>query len=76
APFENIVKNFLKRVFISYVTGRVLFCFPLAALNLIIDLILWLPMIHNERSRTIRWRLGWLPGGIPKACPYHPYVHF
>ncbi|KAI7905859.1 uncharacterized protein BX663DRAFT_558458 [Cokeromyces recurvatus] len=44
--------------------------------NLIIDPILWLPMTHSERSRTIRWRLGWLPGGIPKACPYHPHVHF
>ncbi|KAI7901586.1 uncharacterized protein BX663DRAFT_419526, partial [Cokeromyces recurvatus] len=36
----------------------------------------WLPMTYSERSRTIRWRLGWLPGGIPKACPYHPHVHF
>ncbi|KAI7904435.1 uncharacterized protein BX663DRAFT_530474 [Cokeromyces recurvatus] len=41
--------------------------------NLIIDPILWLPMTHSERSRTIRWRLGWLPRGIPKACPYHPH---
>ncbi|KAI7899770.1 uncharacterized protein BX663DRAFT_537910 [Cokeromyces recurvatus] len=44
--------------------------------NMIIDPILWLPMTHSERSRTIRWRLGWLPGGIPKVCPYHPHVHF
>ncbi|KAI7904529.1 uncharacterized protein BX663DRAFT_530093 [Cokeromyces recurvatus] len=44
--------------------------------NLIIDPILWLPMTHSERSRTIRWRLGWLPRGIPKACLYYPYVHF
>jgi hypothetical protein len=41
-----------------------------------IDPILWLPMSHSERSRTIRWRLGWLPGGIPKDCPYHPNTHF
>ncbi|KAG1552208.1 hypothetical protein G6F46_001215 [Rhizopus delemar] len=34
--------------------------------------ILWLPMTHEERSRCIRWRLGWLPGGAPKPCPYHP----
>ncbi|KAI7904655.1 uncharacterized protein BX663DRAFT_503098 [Cokeromyces recurvatus] len=33
-------------------------------------------MTHSEHSRIIRWRHGWLPGGIPKACPYHPYVHF
>ncbi|KAI7898058.1 uncharacterized protein BX663DRAFT_582676, partial [Cokeromyces recurvatus] len=44
--------------------------------NLIIDPILWLPMTYSERSRTIQWRLGWLPGGIPKACPFHPHVHF
>ncbi|KAI7907874.1 uncharacterized protein BX663DRAFT_492294, partial [Cokeromyces recurvatus] len=31
---------------------------------------------HSKRSRTIRWRLGWLPEGIPKAYPYHPYVLF
>ncbi|KAG1554489.1 hypothetical protein G6F47_011436 [Rhizopus delemar] len=29
-------------------------------------------MTHEERSRCIRWRLGWLPGGAPKSCPYHP----
>ncbi|KAI9323620.1 hypothetical protein BX666DRAFT_1843047, partial [Dichotomocladium elegans] len=22
-----------------------------------------------ERSRCIRWRLGWLPGGKPRSCP-------
>ncbi|KAG0750055.1 hypothetical protein G6F62_001504 [Rhizopus arrhizus] len=25
----------------------------------------------QERSRCIRWRLGWLPGGAPKSCPNH-----
>ncbi|KAG1167252.1 hypothetical protein G6F46_009020 [Rhizopus delemar] len=29
-------------------------------------------MLQAERSRTIRWRLGWLPGGILKPCIYHP----
>lgn len=29
-------------------------------------------MTHIERSRLIRWRLGWLPGGQPKPCIYHP----
>ncbi len=28
--------------------------------------ILWLPMTPVERSRLICWRLGWLPGGLPK----------
>lgn len=38
----------------------------------VIDPILWLPMTHIERSRLIRWRLGWLHGGLPKPCIYHP----
>ncbi|ORE02478.1 hypothetical protein BCV72DRAFT_317778 [Rhizopus microsporus var. microsporus] len=25
-----------------------------------------------QRSRCIRWRLGWLPGGKPRPCPKHP----
>ncbi|KAG1322633.1 hypothetical protein G6F62_010134 [Rhizopus arrhizus] len=37
-----------------------------------IDPILWLPMSNTERSRIVRWRLGWLPGGAPKPCIYHP----
>ncbi|EIE81601.1 hypothetical protein RO3G_06306 [Rhizopus delemar RA 99-880] len=36
------------------------------------DPILWLPMTHEERSRYIRWCLGWLPGGASKPCPRHP----
>ncbi|ORE06615.1 hypothetical protein BCV72DRAFT_328256 [Rhizopus microsporus var. microsporus] len=34
--------------------------------------ILWLPMSKSERSRCIRWRLGWLPGGKPRSCLKHP----
>lgn len=37
-----------------------------------IDPILWLPMTCSERSRVLRWRLGWLPGGKPKECIFHP----
>ncbi|KAG0733323.1 hypothetical protein G6F23_013460 [Rhizopus arrhizus] len=37
-----------------------------------LDPVLWLPMSKSERSRCIRWRLGWLPGGRYKACPRHP----
>ena len=40
-----------------------------------LDPILWLPMSNSERSRCIRWRLGWLPGGKPKPCPRHPAHH-
>ncbi|KAG0785673.1 hypothetical protein G6F21_009103 [Rhizopus arrhizus] len=42
--------------------------------NLGLDPILWLPMTYAERSRVIRWRLGWLPGGIPQPCIYHPNI--
>ncbi|KAG1471174.1 hypothetical protein G6F56_002274 [Rhizopus delemar] len=38
-----------------------------------VDPILWLPMTCSERSRVLRWRLGWLPGGKPKECIFHPY---
>lgn len=31
------------------------------------DPILWLPMTSRERSRLIRWRMGWLPGK-PQPC--------
>ncbi|PHZ13565.1 uncharacterized protein RHIMIDRAFT_236619 [Rhizopus microsporus ATCC 52813] len=37
-----------------------------------LDPILWLPMSKSERSRCIRWRLGWLPGSKPQTCPKHP----
>ncbi|KAG1537815.1 hypothetical protein G6F46_012598 [Rhizopus delemar] len=36
------------------------------------DPILWLPLSKSERSRCIRWRLGWLPSGKPRPCPKHP----
>ncbi|EPB88091.1 hypothetical protein HMPREF1544_05153 [Mucor circinelloides 1006PhL] len=37
-----------------------------------IDPILWLPMTQGERSRCLRWRLGWLPSGHSTFCPLHP----
>ncbi|KAG1476063.1 hypothetical protein G6F45_014077 [Rhizopus arrhizus] len=33
-------------------------------------------MSKSERSRCIRWRLGWLPGGRYKTCPRHPDQSF
>ncbi|CDH60968.1 hypothetical protein RO3G_09771 [Lichtheimia corymbifera JMRC:FSU:9682] len=27
-------------------------------------------MSKRERSRCVRWRLGWLPGGKPTKCPH------
>ncbi|CEP20197.1 hypothetical protein [Parasitella parasitica] len=37
-----------------------------------VDPILWLSMTCSERSRVVRWRLGWLPGGKPKEYILHP----
>ncbi|ORE11537.1 hypothetical protein BCV72DRAFT_324440 [Rhizopus microsporus var. microsporus] len=37
-----------------------------------LDPILWMPISKSERSRCIRWRLSWLPGGKPRPCPKHP----
>lgn len=37
-----------------------------------VDPSLWLPMTCSERSRVLRWRLGWLSGGKPKECTLHP----
>ncbi|KAI9266811.1 hypothetical protein BDA99DRAFT_421021, partial [Phascolomyces articulosus] len=44
--------------------GLLALCRP----KLILDPILWIPMTRKERSRCIRWRMGWLPGGLPKPC--------
>lgn len=32
-----------------------------------VDPIFWLPMTNHERSRLLRWRMGWLPGR-PITC--------
>ncbi|KAI9309764.1 hypothetical protein BX666DRAFT_1873113, partial [Dichotomocladium elegans] len=37
-----------------------------------LDPILWLPMTREERSRCLRWRLGWLPSGNTTYCIRHP----
>jgi hypothetical protein len=31
-------------------------------------------MTYAERSRIIRWRLGWLPDSISQPCIHHPNV--
>ncbi|KAI9258359.1 hypothetical protein EDC94DRAFT_613525 [Helicostylum pulchrum] len=33
-------------------------------------------MTRSKRSRVLRWRLGWLPGGKPTECAYHPYQNW
>ncbi|KAG1501746.1 hypothetical protein G6F52_012433 [Rhizopus delemar] len=37
-----------------------------------IDPILWLPISKSERSCSICWRLGWIPGGKSRPCPKRP----
>ncbi|CEP13597.1 hypothetical protein [Parasitella parasitica] len=44
--------------------------------DLIVDPILKIPMTKSERSRCVRWRLGWLPLGKPQVCPFHPNTLF
>jgi hypothetical protein len=39
-----------------------------------LDPIQRLPMSHAERSRCIRWRLGWIPDGKPCPYPKHPML--
>ncbi|KAI7848512.1 hypothetical protein BDC45DRAFT_450067, partial [Circinella umbellata] len=33
-----------------------------------VDSIMWMRISNKERSRCLRWRTGWLPGGKPKPC--------
>ncbi|KAI8368453.1 hypothetical protein BD560DRAFT_353026, partial [Blakeslea trispora] len=33
-------------------------------------------MANQERSRLVRWRLGWLPHGCPCSCLLHPDQSF
>ncbi|KAI9478897.1 MAG: hypothetical protein EXX96DRAFT_539950 [Benjaminiella poitrasii] len=40
--------------------------------NIGTDPILWLSMTKSEKSCVLCWRLGWLPGGQPQPCLYHP----
>ncbi|KAI8967869.1 hypothetical protein BDF20DRAFT_828855 [Mycotypha africana] len=37
-----------------------------------LDPILWLPMPFIERSRCLRYRLGWLPNNYSAHCLHHP----
>ncbi|KAG1137527.1 hypothetical protein G6F37_011056 [Rhizopus arrhizus] len=77
APDDTLLSRYLPYLRTSashsqYTSNSVLFsvCRP----NLGLNPILWLPMTYAERSRVIRWRLGWLPGSIPQPCIYHPNV--
>ncbi|EIE83762.1 hypothetical protein G6F46_008373 [Rhizopus delemar] len=62
----------LNRKCSMYASVLLMHCHPIISL----DPVLWLPMSKSERSRCIRWRLGWLPGGRYKACPRRPNQSF
>ncbi|KAG1464000.1 hypothetical protein G6F46_002979 [Rhizopus delemar] len=55
-----------------YASVLLMHCRPIISL----DLVLWLPMSKSERSRFIRWSLGWIPGGRYKTCYQHPDQSF
>ena len=80
-PYNDISGTMLKTIIRQYLvdnfenirsapTGAKLLCACLPKLG--VDPIMWIPMTNKERSRCIRWRLGWLPGGRPKPCQRCP----
>jgi hypothetical protein len=70
--FKGVCKTYLQDKFDSWCNETNSRLISACRPQLIIDLILWLLMSQAERSRTIRWRLGWLPGVVLKPCIYHP----
>ncbi|KAI9496954.1 hypothetical protein BDB00DRAFT_749429, partial [Zychaea mexicana] len=46
--------------------------------SLSVDPIVWLLMIRHQRTRLLRWRLGWMPNGSADAtcrnCPEHRHL--
>lgn len=69
--FRSIKRDYLQQGLQQRMRGYgsklLSFCRP----KLSINPILWIPMTHRERSRCIRWRLGWLPNGRLRPCPIH-----
>ncbi|KAI8641808.1 hypothetical protein BD408DRAFT_417448, partial [Parasitella parasitica] len=70
--FNTLKREFLQDSYATLCNGpnsqMISTCRP----TLVVDPILWLPMTRMERSQVVRWRLGWLPGGKPRPCPFHP----
>ena len=84
-PYSDISGTILKTTIPQYIadtfenirfapTGAKLLYACLAKLG--VDPIMRIPMANKERSRCIRWRLGWLPGGRLKACSRCPPPNF
>lgn len=60
AIFKYLKKNMIKKQSEQFYVG-------MCRTSITIDPIMYLPMHNVERSRLIRWRMGWLPGR-PKPC--------
>ncbi|KAG1464530.1 hypothetical protein G6F46_001259 [Rhizopus delemar] len=70
--FRAIKKKFLHSNLEKEIQGKNSRLLSSCRPTITLDPILWLPMTHEERSRCIRWHLGWFPGATPKPCPRHP----
>ncbi|OAD67599.1 hypothetical protein PHYBLDRAFT_173933 [Phycomyces blakesleeanus NRRL 1555(-)] len=67
---KHAIRSFLNQGLFLQCSQQILLsaCRP----SLGVDPILWLPMTNYERSRFIRWRMGWLPGRPqPCSCGLH-----
>ncbi|KAI8646105.1 hypothetical protein BD408DRAFT_474100 [Parasitella parasitica] len=74
--FKRLKQQFLEDSFETLCAGTNSKLISACRPEMIIDPILFLPMTNIERSQVLRWRLGWLPGGIPSPCIYHPFENF
>ncbi|KAI9260127.1 hypothetical protein EDC94DRAFT_641160 [Helicostylum pulchrum] len=75
--FYSLSTIFLDQEFQNLYTGSDSMLLASTHSTFQVDTILWLPMTHSERSRVLRWRLGWLPGENPisfllNLLPLHP----
>ncbi|CAO3657317.1 unnamed protein product [Mucor hiemalis] len=70
--FLSLRRKFTEEQFLKLYEDTDSTLLPSLRRELTVDPILWPPMTTSERSRILRWRLGWLPGGRPKECIYYP----
>ncbi|KAI9473771.1 MAG: hypothetical protein EXX96DRAFT_652531 [Benjaminiella poitrasii] len=68
SEFRQYCRTFLQQNFIFTLQQRYSKLLSCCRPSPSLDPILWIPMQPIERSRLIRWSLGWLPGGSPRPC--------
>ncbi|KAG1150124.1 hypothetical protein G6F37_000613 [Rhizopus arrhizus] len=73
--FKSIKRQFLRQNLNKRQQKRNSKLISSCRLSVSIDPIMWLPMSNAERSRCIRWRLGWLPSGKPRPYPKQVTQH-